>query len=51
MLNMSAITAIATGVPGRLLLVDMCMYYPGINMNLATAQTLVNGTALTRNTT
>lgn len=33
------------------MLVDMCLYYPGINMNLATAQTLVNGTSLTRNTT
>jgi len=50
-LNMAALTAVATGVPWRLMLVDMCLYYPGINMNLATAQTLVNGTTLTRNTT
>lgn len=40
-LNLSAITAVATGVPGQLMLVDMQGYYPGINMNLATAQTLI----------
>ena len=40
-LNLSAITAVATGVPGQLMLVDMQGYYPGISMNLATAQTLV----------
>jgi hypothetical protein len=39
-LNGSAITAVATGVPSQLMLVDMQGYYPGINMNLATAQTL-----------
>lgn len=50
LLNMAALTAVGTGVPGRLMLVDMCLYYPGINMNLATAQTLVNSTTLTRNT-
>lgn len=41
LLNASAITAVATGVPSQLMLVDMQGYYPGINMNLATAQTLV----------
>lgn len=41
LLNAMAITAVATGVPGQLMLVDMQGYYPGINMNLATAQTLV----------
>lgn len=40
LLNMSAISAVATAVPGQLMLVDMQGYYPGINMNLATAQTL-----------
>lgn len=40
LLNASAITAVATGVPAQLMLVDMQGYYPGINMNLATAQTL-----------
>lgn len=39
-LNASAITSVATGVPSQLMLVDMQGYYPGINMNLATAQTL-----------
>lgn len=39
-LNGSAITAVATGVPAQLMLVDMQGYYPGINMNVATAQTL-----------
>lgn len=39
-LNMSAVTAVATGVPGQLMLVDMQGYYPGISLNSATAQTL-----------
>ena len=40
LLNASAITAVATGVPSQLMLVDMCGYYPGINMNASTLQTL-----------
>ena len=40
-LNVSAISAVATAVPGQLMLVDMQGYYPGINMNVATLQTLV----------
>jgi hypothetical protein len=51
LLNMGAVSAVATAVPSVLMLVDLCMYYPGINMNLATAQTLVNGTPLSRYTT
>ena len=51
LLNMGAVSAVATAVPSTLMLVDLCLYYPGINMNVATAQTLVNGTALTRYTT
>jgi hypothetical protein len=39
-LNVAAVTGVATGVPGVLMLVDMQGYYPGINMNIATAQTL-----------
>lgn len=39
-LNGSAITGVATGVPGQLMLVDLQGYYPGISMNVATAQTL-----------
>jgi hypothetical protein len=49
-LNMGAVSAVATAVPGTLMLVDMCLYYPGINMNVATAQTLVNTNTLTRYT-
>lgn len=50
-LNTAALTAVATGVPWRLMLVDMCLYYPWISMNSATAQTLVNTNTLTRYTT
>lgn len=50
-LNMGAVSAVATAVPSTLMLVDMCLYYPGINMNSATAQTLVNSNTLTRYTT
>lgn len=45
-LNVAAVTAVATGVPGVLMLVDMCGYFPGINMNLATAQNLVGTPSL-----
>lgn len=50
-LNMAALTAVATGVPWRLMLVDMCLYYPWISMNSSSAQNLVNGSSLTRYTT
>lgn len=50
LLNMGAVTAAATGVPSTIMFVDMCLYYPSISMNLATSQTLVNTTTLTRNT-
>lgn len=46
LLNASAITAVATGVPSQLMLVDMQGYYPGINMNLATAQNMVGAPTL-----
>lgn len=49
LLNASAITAVATGVPSQLMLVDMCGYWPGINMNLSTSQTL-SGTPTLRYT-
>lgn len=49
-LNISAVTAVATGVPSTLLLVDMCLYYPQIAMNSATRQTLDNTNTLTRYT-
>ena len=38
--TMAAWTTAATGVPSVLQLVDLQGYWPGINMNLATAQTL-----------
>lgn len=41
LLNLNAWSTAATGVPGTLMLVDVQGYYPGINMNLATAQTLL----------
>lgn len=39
-LNGSAISAVATAVPAQLMLVDMQGYYPGINMNSSSSQTL-----------
>jgi hypothetical protein len=49
--NIGAYSAVATAVPGVLMLCDLCLYYPGISMNSATAQTLTNSTTLTRYTT
>ena len=49
-INMSSVTAVATGTPCTLMLVDMCLYYPGINMAIATRQTLNNTNTLTRYT-
>lgn len=40
LLNMAAWATAATGVPSTLMLVDVQGYYPGINMNLNTLQTL-----------
>jgi len=39
-LNVSAVTAVATGVPGQLMLVDLQGYWPGISNNTASPQTL-----------
>lgn len=50
LINGSALTSAATGVPGILMLVDMCLYYPGIAMNSSTRQTLNNTNTLTRYT-
>lgn len=38
--NASAITAVATGVPAQLMLVDLQGYWPGISTNSGTLQTL-----------
>lgn len=40
LLNVAAVTGVATGVPSVLMLVDMQGYYPGISMASGTAQTL-----------
>lgn len=50
-LNVAATVSAATGVPGVLMLVDMCLYYPGLSGVTTAAQTMVNGTTLTRYTT
>jgi hypothetical protein len=39
-LNVGAVTAVATGVPAQLMLVDLQGYWPGISNNTASAQTL-----------
>jgi hypothetical protein len=49
-INISAMSAVATAVPGVLMLVDMCLYYPGISMNSLSAQNLTNTSTLTRYT-
>lgn len=48
-LNAAAITAVATGVPSQLMLVDMCGYWPGISMNSSSSQSL-SGTPTLRYT-
>jgi len=40
LVNIMAMTMIATGVPGTIYLLDLQGYWPGISNNLATAQTL-----------
>ncbi len=49
-LNVAAMSSAATGVPSIIMLVDLCLYYPGLSMNSATAQTLTNTNTLTRYT-
>jgi hypothetical protein len=45
-LNVSAVTAVATGVPAQLMLVDMQGYWPGISNNTTSAQTLTGTPSL-----
>jgi hypothetical protein len=40
LLNMSALTGVATGVPSQLMLIDLQGYWPGITNNSASPQTL-----------
>lgn len=46
LINSSGITSSATGGLAQLMLVDMQGYYPGINMNVATLQTLIGSPSL-----
>jgi hypothetical protein len=46
LLNMAAWTTAATGVPATLMLVDVQGYYPGVNMNVNTLQTLTGTPSL-----
>lgn len=46
LLNMAAWATAATGVPSTLMLVDVQGYYPGINMNVNTLQTLTGTPSL-----
>lgn len=46
LLNMSCWSAAATSVPGTLMLIDMQGYWPGIDMNVATSQTLLGSPSL-----
>ena len=50
LVNISALGTTATSVPGVLMLVDICLYYPTISLNSATAQTLTTTNPLTRYT-
>lgn len=45
-LNVQAVTGVATGVPAQLMLVDLQGYWPGITNNSATAQTLTGTPSL-----
>ncbi len=49
LLNMGIQTTAATGVPGTFTLVDLQGYWPGISVNLATAQTLTGTPTLRYN--
>jgi hypothetical protein len=45
-LNVSAVTAVATGVPAQLMLVDLQGYWPSISNNTTSAQTLTGTPSL-----
>ena len=49
-LNLAAVTAVATGVPGILMLVDLLQVYPYIDANSASTQTCANNNTLPRYT-
>jgi len=47
-LNAMALAVGGTSAPGILILVDVALYYPGIDLKATTLQTMVNGSTLTR---
>lgn len=49
-LNAMGLAVGTTSAPGIMLLVDVALYYPGVNLLITTAQTMVNSTTLTRYT-
>lgn len=51
LLKAVAVSNTSTASPGTLLLVDVCLYYPGISTTSASTQNMVNGASLTRYTT
>lgn len=48
LLNALALAVGSNSAPGILMLVDIAMYYPGIDLKATTLQTMVNGVSLTR---
>lgn len=49
-LNAMAMVVGTTSAPGILILIDVALYYPGIDLRSTSLQTMVNGTTLTRYT-
>lgn len=49
-LNAMAMVVGTTSAPGILMLIDVAMYYPGIDLKSTALQTMVNGVGLTRYT-
>lgn len=49
-LNTMALVVGTTSAPGMLILVDVALYYPGINLLSTSTQTMTNSTTLTRYT-
>lgn len=49
-LNAMAMVVGTTSAPGILMLIDVALYYPGIDLRLTTAQSMVNGVSLSRYT-
>jgi hypothetical protein len=51
LLNWGTVTGVATGVPSTLMLVDFLLYYPTVNANTTSPNTLTNSASLPRYTT